>query len=314
MDDRANEKNQIALRVQEVNQKDDISDRDMKIHGFRHEILLKEKSIPTAFYPASDSNAAIMFAFHGGGFCFGGYCAEDWLYDALRNRLGINVVSVGYRKNVQFPAALDDCYDAVQYYLSNLDFDFDRNRISMFGSSAGANLALTVSMRAYREQTFHVEKQILNYPYLDLATPSIEKGTPKEQAAMEDYFAYAYTLEENRKNPFVSPVYAQKEDLDPSTQTLLLLAEKDVFHKEGNAFGEKLRNFGFPVHQETVKGMSHGYLEYGFKEQNGWMPPHLKAALEDGSIERACEWAMQKIETFYREEGEKNAGYNYLRI
>ncbi|MCC8046890.1 MAG: alpha/beta hydrolase [Clostridiales bacterium] len=293
---------EIARIVSQTREQTDKVNREMEIHGQRVEIPLAKRKILTAFYPAERSNASILFAFHGGGFCFGGCCVEDALYDELRCRLGINVVSVGYRKGVAFPAALDDCYETILYYIEHAEYLFDWSRIMTFGCSAGANLASAVSIRAWREGRFRIEKRFLNYPFLDLVTPPMEKKLAKESdEPMFSYFNYAYAPPGQRSDPLISPLYARKEDLDPSTKTLIFLAEQDSLREEGRLFAEKLRQFGHPVVCHLVKNMPHGYLEYGYRDLSGWCPPELKQVIDDGSLRKACGCTMDKIERFYVE-------------
>ncbi len=288
----------IVTQTRKENDRDNSS---MPIHGQRIEIPLTGRTLPAAFYPAPVENAPMLFAFHGGGFCFGGCCIDDLMYAELRDRLQVNVVSVGYRKAVFYPASLDDCYESILYFIRNLEFSFNRNFIMTFGSSAGANLAAAVSLRAYRTGEFSVALRILNYPFLDLATPPQEKPYTKEDdIPMNSYFSYVYAAPELRTDPLISPVYAGKEDLDPKTATLISMAEIDSFRAEDERFAEKLKGFGCPVECYVAAGMMHGYFEFGCRETVGWCSPEIKAGLEDGSIRKACRENMNQIETFYR--------------
>lgn len=60
------------------------------------------------------------------------------------------VISVDYRlaPEFQFPYPLNDCYEAIQWTLDNaLEYKIDRNRVGLWGCSAGGNLAAGIALQ-----------------------------------------------------------------------------------------------------------------------------------------------------------------------
>ncbi|NXG19588.1 ADCL4 protein, partial [Grallaria varia] len=108
---------------------------------------------------------------------------------------GALVVSVGYRlaPEHKYPAAYEDCLNATQYFLQNLElYGVDPARVTVCGDSAGGNLAAAVSQTlAGRSDLPKLRAQILLYPglqALDFNLPSYQqnRGVPllfRERAA-----------------------------------------------------------------------------------------------------------------------------------
>jgi len=263
--------------------------RTTPVQGTRQEIHLPGRTIHTVLYPAGQKNAPIVFAFHGGGFVFGGCALDDALHNTIRHELGANVVSVGYRKgeNNPFPRAVNDAFDTVKHYLDDPKgrYDFDQSRVAVFGSSAGANLAVAASILAHRRKEFKIGMQILNYPFLDMATPPEDKGYTSTDLVRARFFNAAYAQPDQRKDPLVSPVLAGNEDFDKAMRAVVSLAEVDPLRAEGQFYTEQLRARDVQVAERVFLGQSHGYLEYAFRDvTQGYCPPPIEAAAENGSL------------------------------
>lgn len=261
------------------------------VRGEREKIRLRGRTIETVFYPAEKKNAPVIFAFHGGGFVFGGCALDDNLYWTLRETLGANVVSVGYRKGRKnpFPRPVNDAYDTVKYYIENLsaDHDFDRSKIATYGGSAGGNLAITTSILAYRRKEFRVGMQIVTYPFVDSASAPESKGFPAAELAMMRYFNQAHAKPEQWTDPLVSPVLAGDDDFDRSMHAVIVLAEKDALRHEAEIYAGRLRSLGVDVAQYLAKGQGHGFFEFAFHDSlEGYCPPEIQAAAADGSLAR----------------------------
>ncbi len=296
---------EIGQRVAQIKKFTDLRCEAMEIQGERIMVPLEGRSITAAYYKAEEAHAPILFMFHGGGFCFGNCCEEDLMYDEMRTRMKVNVVSIGYRKIELFPHALDDCRETVLYFIRNDCFDFDRNNIMLGGSSAGANLAIGVGTLAWRNSDFKVRKELLNYPFLDMTVPQSEKtADPNEDCSMYDFFYKAYAPKARRQDPLISPAKLERDDVDPETKYMIILADNDPLHREGEEFAEKLKSFGCDCEYSTARGMGHGYFEYGYKQPQslGWIPPDIKGQLEDGSLRETCDESMQKFTEFVRED------------
>jgi acetyl esterase len=268
------------------------------VQGVRESIALPGRTLDAVFYPAEEKGAPLVFAFHGGGFMFGGCALDDDLWHAWRRLLKANVVSIGYRKGEEnpFPTPLDDAYDAIKHYLADETHDFDHGRIAVMGNSAGANESAAVCILANRRKEFRVGLQVLVYPFLDSATPPEEKSIDPAMAAMYAYFNEAHAREEDWTDPLVSPVFATKQDLVSLPRAVVILAENDGLYDEGRKYADMMRDAGVRVDSMLAEGMEHGYLEFSYRGlEEDYVPPGIVAAGADGTLARQVERTMDFV-------------------
>lgn len=99
----------------------------------------------------SNSPTPVIVFVHGGGWKNGSRASGEknaaWLVDE-----GFAIVSIDYRlTNVaQWPAQIDDCYEAVRWVRSNAEkYNFDPDHIAAWGTSAGGHLVALMGTRKY---------------------------------------------------------------------------------------------------------------------------------------------------------------------
>lgn len=191
---------------------------------------------------------------HGGGWMAGGVDSLDYLCTNLCDRLGTEVTAVGYRLAPEhpFPAALEDCEDALAALLANAP------AVDVVGDSAGGNLSAALCLR-YRGRP-GIRRQVLIYAFLDLtmASPSIDPprhGMSRRNAALiiEKYRGAAAA-----DDPFVSPLHAP--DLSGLPPAVIVTADTDPLRDDGFRYAERLREAGVPVRLENYMGMPHAFL------------------------------------------------------
>lgn len=297
----------IAKEVAMVTRGMAIGNRLAKVSGKRISIPLPGRKLMAVYYPVNRPNAPMIFAFHGGGYVFGGCALDDNLYVGLREALDANVISVGYRKapKYKFPIPQEDCYDAVKYFMENTAYDFDRSRTAVYGGSAGANAAMAVTTLAKARGGPKVGMRILTYPFCDAFTHPAEKpGVMPQEVPMYEYFNEVGGTPADAKNPVVSPYWGTAEELDTTTPTIAILAEKDSLNSEGRATMEKLQGAGCDVEIYDAAGMPHGFFEFGFaspKDKNvDYLPEVLKQARADGTLTAQKDWSLEKIKAFWK--------------
>jgi acetyl esterase len=291
------EANAAAKMLRELN-------KIVPVRGVRESIALPGRTLDTVFYPAAEKGAPVVFAFHGGGFMFGGCALDDNLWHAVREALGANVISVDYRmgEEYRFPAPLYDAYDAIKYYLESAAHDFDRGRIAVMGNSAGATESATVSILANRRQEYSIGLQILVYPFVDSVTPPQAKPVDPMDVAMYTYFNDAHVKNEDRADPLASPVCASREDLTGLPRAVVVLAEADGLFEEGDKYADMLLEAGVQVDRLVADGMAHGFLELAYRgEFEEWCPPAIVAAAADGTLARQTERAMEFIKLHFED-------------
>jgi acetyl esterase len=122
----------------------------------------------------------VIVFFHGGGHVIGSLDTHDFVARNLCGGTGAMVASVDYRMGPEhkFPAAVDDCFAALQWVHANAaSLGADPDRIGVHGDSAGGNLAAVVALLARDADGPQLRLQSLVYPVTDygLAGDSYDK-------------------------------------------------------------------------------------------------------------------------------------------
>ncbi len=236
-----------------------------------HKVMSDGWEIPIRiFQPEQERAKEILLFFHGGGWVSGNIDSYSKTCKDLANETGRHVVSVDYRLAPEhpFPCAVEDCYSAARELFSNaMNFGEGMEDVILIGDSAGGNLAAVVSLLAKERKEFTVKRQILIYPstYNDHTEQSPfasirENGTDYLLTSKRicDYIALYIQNEEDLKSPYFAPLLA--EDLSGQPKTLLITAEYDPLRDEGEAYGEKLKEFGCEVEMVRFPDALHGFF------------------------------------------------------
>lgn len=272
--------------------------------GERMWIPLNEREIEVVYYKADKKNAPVIFGAHGGGFIMGNCAGDNLLWKTISKEYECNVISIGYRKvpDYIFPCALHDVYDTICYFMEHAsEFDFDKEKAMTFGSSAGANLAAAAALLDRRKGTDYIKTQILNYPYLDLATDPEEKGHGVQELLMYYLIPDKYVNDKMElKNPLVSPVYAAQKELNGMPKTIIVCGENDRLHVEGEKYADMLKERGVETYCQTFNGMEHGFIEFYFYFQHTPMDQsfgteQMKEDFKSGKLSETAKSAIRFI-------------------
>jgi acetyl esterase len=157
---------------------------------------------------------------HGGGWTLGSADGQDQLLVDLAEETGMTMVSVEYRLAPEhpFPAAPDDCEDAARWVAENLD-----GRLVIGGESSGAHLAVLALLRLRESggRSFDAANLVFG-PYDLTGTPSRHLWGDRSlilSSEVMDWFADCFlpdTSHEERRDPAVSPLYADLSGLPPA--------------------------------------------------------------------------------------------------
>ncbi|MFC3687762.1 alpha/beta hydrolase [Aquipuribacter hungaricus] len=223
----------------------------------------------------------VVVHLHGGGWAQGGIDDTPWWVAALAEALPAVVVSVGYRLAPEhpFPAAVDDCLEAVRWVAASpgavgSGSRVRTDRVALVGDSAGANLAAVTSARLRDEPLPgdpRVVHQGLVYPATDarLLTGSMAANAhaPVLGRADVDRFLELYTdgtgvdVEDPRLSPLLAASHA---GLPPTT---VLTAEHDPLRDDGRLYAERLAAAGVRVRLTDYPGAVHGFLSLAGLDQ-----------------------------------------------
>ncbi|SHI09828.1 Acetyl esterase/lipase [Sporobacter termitidis DSM 10068] len=239
-------------------------DRKMTVNG---------REIPVrVFRPKTDGLPKVMIFYHGGGWVTGNIDTYTKICAYMAEQTKHTVVSVNYRLAPEnsFPAGLEDCYYVTREIFNDpCLIDCTAEDITLIGDSAGGNLAAVVSLMARDKGEFWPSKQILIYPatYYDHSEnspfPSVrEYGSSYLLTAekIQNYMDLYIRNEEDKLNPYVAPLLA--DDLSNQPKTLIITAEYDPLRDEGEAYGNRLRDFQNDVCICRIEAALHGFLAF----------------------------------------------------
>ncbi|MFZ0832834.1 MAG: alpha/beta hydrolase [Mycobacterium sp.] len=208
--------------------------------------------------PATQGAAPALLWIHGGGLVLGKPAHTDDLCHRLSRTLGITVAAPEYRHAPEhtYPAALDDCYEALQW-LASLPA-VDASRVSIGGESAGGGLAAALAFMIRDRGEICPVLQLLSYPMLDDRTVSKPAAAHNYRLwnARMNQSAWAWYL--GQADPDVA-VPARRIDLAGLPPAWIGVGTADLFYHEDVAYCERLRSAGVPCQLEVVDGAFHGF-------------------------------------------------------
>jgi acetyl esterase len=209
---------------------------------------------------------AIVY-YHGGGHVIGSLDTHDLVARNLCAGVEALVASVDYRMGPEhrFPAAVDDSFAALKWVHANAKgLGADPDRIGVHGDSAGANLAAVVALMARDAGSPRLRLQSLVYPVSDyrLAGGSYSKyaegyGLLTRQSMVwfrNHYLRNPSDAEDWRASPIKASSFA---GVAPA---IVVTAECDVLHDDGEGYAQALRRAGIPVEYKEYPGMIHGFF------------------------------------------------------
>ncbi|MCX4144561.1 alpha/beta hydrolase [Paraburkholderia madseniana] len=224
-----------------------------------------DAGIPVRIYHPKDATGVTM-AFHGGGWLMGNRDSFDAVCRHLANDSGLAVVSVDYRLAPEhpFPAALDDVWAAtcwVAEYGHKLGLPSER--LTVFGESAGGNLAAVVCLLAREHAKPRILAQALVYPATDArqqgtSLSTYAEGFVQRKVDVEHAFR-TYALDHGvtpttwKLSPFLADDHA---GLPPA---IVITAECDGLRDDGEAYARKLAEAGVPTTCVRYLGMLHTF-------------------------------------------------------
>ena len=219
------------------------------------------------YWPYATATVPAIVYYHGGGHVIGSLDTHDFVARNLCGGAETLVISVDYRMGPEhrFPAAVDDSFAALQWVHANAaSLGADPERIGVHGDSAGGNLAAVVALMARDAGRPRLRLQSLVYPVTDYACrgESYDKyaigcGILTKAAMLwfqQHYLRSPADAEDWRASPIKANSFA---GVAPA---IVVTAECDVLHDEGQRYAETLRQAGVPVEYWEYPGMIHAFF------------------------------------------------------
>lgn len=209
----------------------------------------------------------VFMFFHGGGWVLGDYPTHKRLVRDLVVNSAAVAVFPDYTPSpeAQFPVPTNQAYGATKWVAEHGDeIGVDGSNLAVVGNSVGGNMAAVVALMAKDKNGPKIKQQILLWPVTDsdFGRESYTKfaqerflTTPLMQWMWDNYLPDV----EARKHKYASPAQASLEALKDLPPALIHVAENDILHDEGVAYGRKLDEAGVPTTVAEFKGFIHDY-------------------------------------------------------
>jgi len=202
---------------------------------------------------------------HGGGYVGGMVEGSDPMNTHIANKLGIVVLSVGYRLAPEHPvpAPLNDCYTALGWFHEEAKrLGINPDRIAIGGESAGGGLAAALAIHARDLGEHPICHQHLTYPMLDNLTGT--ESAPGDPLTGEfvwnrhsNKFGWSCYLGDH---PAVAPhVPSRVESVKGLPPTWMFTAALDLFRDENIEYAQRLFLAGIPTELIVMPGACHGF-------------------------------------------------------
>ena len=225
--------------------------------------------VPVRIHRATDAVGLLpaIVTIHGGGYVIGSYDMDSPLFDRWCPTLGVVGVSVEYRlaPETPYPGPLDDCYAALRWTHDNAsDLGIDKDRIGIYGLSAGGGLAAALALLARDRGEVPVAFALLDCPMLDdrQQTPSIEADGLYVWTAGSNEFGWRSYLGALYGSDDVPPyaAAARAGDLAGLPPTCVVVGSIDGFRDEDIDYAQRLNQAGVPCELHVIAGLPHAYL------------------------------------------------------
>ena len=219
------------------------------------------------YWPNATGPVPAIAYYHGGGHVIGSLDTHDLIARNLCAGAAALIVSVDYRMGPEdrFPAAVEDSFAALEWLHNNAtSLGADPGRLGVHGDSAGANLAAVVALMARDAGGPQLRLQSLVYPVGDYTLKSASYDKFAEGYGLLTRAAMVWFQEHYLRSPAdaedwrASPIKAAS--LKGVAPAIVVTAECDVLHDDGEGYAEALHCAGVAVEYREYKGMIHGFF------------------------------------------------------
>ncbi|MBC8745935.1 acetyl esterase [Paraburkholderia sp. WC7.3g] len=233
--------------------------RDLKIP-------VEGAALPCRLFVPSATPRALLVYFHGGGWVVGSVEEFDALCREIAVGADVAVALVEYRKAPEhrFPGPVNDACTAVAWlHASRATLLGSELTLVVGGDSAGANLAIAVTLQTRRLGGPALAGQLLIYPVTDCRfdRPSYvdrDNQLLTNRDTMQWYWSHYLPDPSERLSSLASP--CREADLSGLPEAIVLTAEHDVLRDEGEEYAQRLKAAGVVVHHWRAPQQMHGFL------------------------------------------------------
>ncbi len=213
--------------------------------------------LPCEWHRPVDDSQRVMLYLHGGAYLIGSPATHRAITSHLAKRCKLAVCVLDYRLAPEhpFPAALDDGVAAYQALLAQ---GYRGEQIVLAGDSAGGNLALGLALRLQAADLPLPAALVCFSPLTDASLSHLHQppaGDPLLSVAwIEQAGALFCPPQVDRRDPFLSPVYADLSGLPP---LLIQVGEDEVLLNDSLRLAERATAAGVAVQLQRYANCWH---------------------------------------------------------
>jgi len=217
--------------------------------------------VPVDIVDVGQNTKRAIVYLHGGGFVMGSTKAYRQHLKRISKLCAARVYAIDYTLSPEapYPQALNEIQEVWEMLLA--EREVDPAHTTFMGDSAGANLAL-VSLLRFRDADISMPASlVLLSPFLDMTLGGSsyrDKATDDPLLTKEKvkYFADSYVGITDKRNPYISPVFATLKGLPP---ILIHVGEDEILLSDARMFAENAKRDGVDATLFLGAGMWHGW-------------------------------------------------------
>ena len=217
---------------------------------------------------APDAPRGVYLHIHGGGWVLGAADQQDPMLERIAARAGLACVSVEYRLAPEhpYPAGPDDCEAAALWLAREAKAEFGTDKLAIGGESAGGPLSAATLLRLRDRHGFTGFRGAnLVFGAFDLGmTPSQRRFGDEPRLVLRTVdivrFAAAFVpTGVDRRDPDVSPLYADLRDMPPA---LFTVGTEDALLDDSLFMHARWIAAGNPAELAIYPGGAHGFTAF----------------------------------------------------
>ena len=245
--------------------------------GYRYQKVNADGVKAEVFSKKKNTSENLVFVIHGGA-----YISRMMFYYRLLNKRyskasgGGTVIHYEYRcaPEYTYPAALEDTLKVWDWVLRQ---GFKEENIITVGDSAGGHLSVNLLMKLHDTGRKQPRAAVLMSPWLDMTASGksyvenykvdpvfgIRGQTPKAEEVKTMLMKselYMWLGDNDRKDPYISPVYAEFDDTYPPI--FVTAGGNEMLLSDSETLVEKFRKAGVEAQLFVPEGMFHAYPVY----------------------------------------------------
>lgn len=249
-------------------------------------LVLQSKSVST--------NGPGILWIHGGGYMTG---MKEMVHMSravdLVKKYGATIISPGYRLSFMkpYPAAINDCYDALLYLKDSAEkYGYNRNQLMVGGESAGGGLTAALCMMARDKKEVNIAYQMPLYPMIDnFDTESSKDNHGKVWNTRRNHQAwYMYLRKDVHKEVSPYAAAARQSDYSNLPPAYTFVGDGEPFYSETCKYIEDLKSAGIHAEMDIYPTNMHAF---------DMMKPKLKISKE--AIDKFNKKFEYALEHFY---------------